>query len=204
MRWLRRLQGLAALPSGRFRLRACDELGEGSLAGLEHGIAQLPEALRARVALHAGSAGSHAGLVAGSDLVIADPPRKGLDPALEHALLATPPDRFVYVSCDIESFLRDAAALEPALQLTLIEAYDLFPHTEHLETLAVNNSYAQDDWVRWGSSTQARASTLRGHELRFGWALDPKINVLVRAYVAHALTTVEDGKRVRVDFNYAF
>jgi Putative porin len=74
----------------------------------------------------------------------------------------------------------------------------------HLETLAVNNSYSQDDWVRWGSSTQTRASNLRGHELRFGWAFDRKINVLIRAYMAHALTTVEDGKRARVDFNYRF
>jgi tRNA/tmRNA/rRNA uracil-C5-methylase (TrmA/RlmC/RlmD family) len=114
-----------------------NELGEGSLAGLEQGIAALPDAQRARTSLHAGSAGSHAGLVADSDFVIADPPRKGLDPALSSALLATPPEHFAYVSCDIDSFLRDAAALQPALRLLSLDAYDLFPHTEHLETLAL-------------------------------------------------------------------
>jgi 23S rRNA (uracil1939-C5)-methyltransferase len=114
-----------------------NELGAGSLAGLELGIAALPAELQPRVELLAGSAGSHAGLVADSDLVIADPPRKGLDAALKSALLAAPPERFVYVSCDVDTFLRDAAELNSALELTLLEAYDLFPHTEHLETLAV-------------------------------------------------------------------
>jgi tRNA/tmRNA/rRNA uracil-C5-methylase (TrmA/RlmC/RlmD family) len=118
------------------RLRL-NELGEGSLAGLEQGIAALPDALRARTSLHAGSAGSHAELVADSDFVIADPPRKGLDPALTSALLAAPPERFTYVSCDVDSFLRDVALLEPALRLVSLDAYDLFPHTEHLETLAL-------------------------------------------------------------------
>ncbi len=74
----------------------------------------------------------------------------------------------------------------------------------HIETFAVNNSYAQDDWVRWGNATQVRASDMKGHELRFGWAFDPKINLLARLYVAEAITSVEDGKRLRIDFNYQF
>lgn len=37
-----------------------------------------------------------------------------------------------------------------------------------IETLAVHSSYAQDDWMRWGSATQTRASDLHGHELRLG------------------------------------
>jgi len=127
--------GLATSPNvTHLRL---NELGEGSLAGLTLGIADLPEAARAKVSLHAGSAGQHAHLVPESDLVIADPPRKGLDPALKSQLLATPPERFIYVSCDIHSFTRDSADLAPRLRLVGLEAYDLFPHTEHLETLAV-------------------------------------------------------------------
>jgi hypothetical protein len=73
-----------------------------------------------------------------------------------------------------------------------------------IETFAVNNSYSQDDWVRWGSATQTRASDMQGHEVRFGWAFDPKMNLMARLYIAEAITTVEDGKRFRVDFNYKF
>lgn len=114
-----------------------NELGEGSLSGLAHGIAALPPERGAKTSVHAGPAGAHAGLVVDSDAVIADPPRKGLDPELKAALVATPPARFVYVSCDVDSLLRDADELAPALSLTRVDAYDLFPHTEHLETLAV-------------------------------------------------------------------
>jgi tRNA/tmRNA/rRNA uracil-C5-methylase (TrmA/RlmC/RlmD family) len=114
-----------------------NELGEGSLAGLTRGVAELPPEQRERVSIHRGSAADHAELVASSDLVIADPPRKGLDPELLNALVRHPPPRFAYVSCDIASLERDAAALLGPLRLTALEAYDLFPHTEHLETLAV-------------------------------------------------------------------
>ena len=44
MHWLRRLQGLTALPSGRVRLRACDELGEGS-----HAVGQVRVVNRGRI-----------------------------------------------------------------------------------------------------------------------------------------------------------
>jgi 23S rRNA (uracil1939-C5)-methyltransferase len=114
-----------------------NELGEGSLAGLTHGVDALPTALRSKVTLHAGHAASHAGLIAESDFVIADPPRKGLDAELRSALVESPPERFAYVSCDIDSFERDAAELLGAFRLVTLEAFDLFPHTEHLETLAV-------------------------------------------------------------------
>lgn len=114
-----------------------NELSPGSLEGLARGVADLPDAERAKTRVHPGSAGDHAGLVATSDFVIADPPRKGLDPALLRALITTPPPRFAYVSCDVGSFERDAEQLLPSFQLRELEAYDLFPHTEHLETLAV-------------------------------------------------------------------
>jgi 23S rRNA (uracil1939-C5)-methyltransferase len=114
-----------------------NELGEGSLAGLRRGVDLLPLDQRSTVVIHPGPAGAHAGLIAKSDFVIADPPRKGLDPELLRALVAAPPRRFAYVSCDIDSFERDARELSTALGLRSLAAYDLFPHTEHLETVAV-------------------------------------------------------------------
>lgn len=114
-----------------------NELGEGSLLGLERGIAELPAAQRSAISVHRGSAAQHTELVADSDFVIADPPRKGLDPELTSALVSHPPERFAYVSCDVASLERDAAALLESFRLSVLEAYDLFPHTEHIETLAV-------------------------------------------------------------------
>ncbi|MEM7356509.1 MAG: putative porin, partial [Acidobacteriota bacterium] len=72
----------------------------------------------------------------------------------------------------------------------------------HIEALAVSSSYAGDDWVRWGSATQTRASDLKGHELRFVKDLGPGQNLVLRLFLAEAITTGEDGNRLRIDWNY--
>jgi len=74
----------------------------------------------------------------------------------------------------------------------------------HIEKFAVNSSYAQDDWIRWGSATEARGSDLKGHELRFAYALGKVSNFVLRLYLAEAITSVEDGNRFRADYNRKF
>ncbi len=72
----------------------------------------------------------------------------------------------------------------------------------HIETLAVNNSYSQDDWVRWGSlSGQTRGSNIKGHEFRFVYNLGERTNLVARLYVVEAVNGMEDGKRFRLDLN---
>lgn len=114
-----------------------NELAEGSLEGLRRGVEALPALTRGKLAIYAGPAGEHAARIEHKDLVIADPPRKGLDTALVQVLCAAPPSRLAYVSCDLDSFERDAGVLATAFRLTRLAAYDLFPHTEHLEVLGV-------------------------------------------------------------------
>jgi 23S rRNA (uracil1939-C5)-methyltransferase len=71
-------------------------------------------------------------------VVIADPPRKGLDPELTEYLGERPPERFVYVSCGLESLLHDTAQLTSRgrLRLRALNAFNLLPFTEHVETVA--------------------------------------------------------------------
>ena len=74
---------------------------------------------------------------AGAQIVIADPPRKGLDPELVEYLGGDPPDQFIYISCSLESFLRDTAQLTSGkLRLVRLTAFDLMPFTEHVELVA--------------------------------------------------------------------
>ena len=73
-----------------------------------------------------------------------------------------------------------------------------------IEELAVNNSFSQDDWMRWGSATQTRSSNFKGHEVRFAYGLAKQLTLVARLYIVEALTTIEDGNRLRVDFNYKF
>jgi hypothetical protein len=73
-----------------------------------------------------------------------------------------------------------------------------------IETFAVNSSYAQDDWVRWGSATETRATNMKGHELRGAYAFSGSANLVARLYLVDAITTIEDGNRFRIDFNFKF
>ncbi len=73
-----------------------------------------------------------------------------------------------------------------------------------IETLAVHASYAQDDWIRWGSATQTDAGDFQGHELRFAYAPASNMNLVARLYLVEAITSVQDGNRFRLDFNYRF
>ncbi len=115
-----------------------NEVGPHSLRGLELGVAGLEPADRARVAVAPGPAGAARHIARGVDVVIADPPRRGLDPGFMGQLLEEPPARFIYVSCGLASFLEDAARLHSAGKLRLVglTAFNLAPFTEHVETVA--------------------------------------------------------------------
>jgi 23S rRNA (uracil1939-C5)-methyltransferase len=113
------------------------ESAPDAVRGLALGLAARPAAERARARVVAAPAEEALVALAGADLVIADPPRKGLDPAVVAALAAARPERFVLVSCDLDAFERDAEALARAgLRLAELVAVDLFPNTRHVETLA--------------------------------------------------------------------
>jgi 23S rRNA (uracil1939-C5)-methyltransferase len=115
-----------------------NEVSPHSLHGLELGLAQLNSVERAKISLVPGPAGAARLAASGSDVVLADPPRKGLDPELIDYLAEHPPERFVYVSCGLESFLKDTARLvsKAKLRLGALTAFNLLPFTEHVETVA--------------------------------------------------------------------
>jgi 23S rRNA (uracil1939-C5)-methyltransferase len=71
-----------------------------------------------------------------ADLVVLNPPRTGLAQEVTDALLATPPPRIIYVSCDPATLARDVRRLAPAYALRSIRCFDLFPQTAHVETVA--------------------------------------------------------------------
>ncbi len=71
-------------------------------------------------------------------VVVANPPRAGLDGAVAAALRAERPQRLVYVSCDPATLARDLSRLgaEPS-HLSEVRCFDMFPQTGHVETLVV-------------------------------------------------------------------
>jgi tRNA/tmRNA/rRNA uracil-C5-methylase (TrmA/RlmC/RlmD family) len=123
---------------GSVRELRMNEVSPHSLQGLEFGLAALDAADRAKVAVIPGPAGALCVAAAGAEVVIANPPRKGLDPELTEYLSAQPPERLLYVSCGLESFLNDAARLTArgGLRLAALTAFNLLPNTLHVETVA--------------------------------------------------------------------
>jgi tRNA/tmRNA/rRNA uracil-C5-methylase (TrmA/RlmC/RlmD family) len=70
--------------------------------------------------------------------IVVDPPRTGLSKEATEAILRHDARRIVYVSCDAPTLARDARRLlDAAHRLTSLRAFDLFPNTPHVETLAV-------------------------------------------------------------------
>jgi 23S rRNA (uracil1939-C5)-methyltransferase len=72
------------------------------------------------------------------DLVVLDPPRTGVTSDALTGLLSWSAPRIVYVSCDPPTLARDAKQLiDGGYTLTSVDAFDLFPNTAHIETVAL-------------------------------------------------------------------
>lgn len=83
-------------------------------------------------------------VVSRGDVVVVDPPRTGLSTGALTTLAAARPSRIVYVSCDAATLARDLARLMVAgFRLGALEAFDLFPMTEHQELVAILDDTSQ-------------------------------------------------------------
>lgn len=72
------------------------------------------------------------------DVICVDPPRKGLAPDVPDILADMAPERIVYVSCDPATLARDVKRLgERGYTVKCAEAVDLFPRTQHVETVVL-------------------------------------------------------------------
>ena len=72
------------------------------------------------------------------DVVVVDPPRKGLSADVIAALDKMSPRRLVYISCDPATLARDVALLkEKNYSLHFAQAVDMFPRTAHIETVCL-------------------------------------------------------------------
>jgi tRNA/tmRNA/rRNA uracil-C5-methylase (TrmA/RlmC/RlmD family) len=72
------------------------------------------------------------------ECVVLDPPRVGIGEREAAALARLGAARIVYVSCDPATLARDLRVLlQRGYALASCQGFDLFPHTPHLEALAV-------------------------------------------------------------------
>ena len=73
-----------------------------------------------------------------SDVIVLDPPREGAGKEVVVAMAVLKPRAIVYVACDPAALARDTTYLsEAGYEITKIRAFDLFPMTHHIETVAL-------------------------------------------------------------------
>ena len=72
------------------------------------------------------------------DVVVVDPPRKGMYEDAINAVASMGPERIVYVSCDPATLARDILRFEClGYKLKAATAVDMFPKTKHVESVAL-------------------------------------------------------------------
>lgn len=71
------------------------------------------------------------------DVILVDPPRKGLDKISINNILKVKPRRVIYISCNPASLVRDLKLLEEEYEIKVIQPFDMFCFTSHVECVCV-------------------------------------------------------------------
>ena len=71
------------------------------------------------------------------DIVMVDPPRKGLDNKSIDNIIKIQPKKVVYISCNPATLVRDLAKFEKIYEIKSIKPVDMFPFTSHVEVCAL-------------------------------------------------------------------
>ncbi|WP_213156170.1 23S rRNA (uracil(1939)-C(5))-methyltransferase RlmD [Neochlamydia sp. AcF65] len=71
-----------------------------------------------------------------ADIIILNPPRQGITPTVGAEILRRCPQEIIYVSCMPSTLARDLSFIcVKGYKISLIQPYDMFPQTSHVETL---------------------------------------------------------------------
>ncbi|MEN8229683.1 MAG: 23S rRNA (uracil(1939)-C(5))-methyltransferase RlmD [Bacteroidota bacterium] len=71
------------------------------------------------------------------EVIITDPPRAGMHARVVEQILKIAPSRIVYVSCNPATQARDVELLGHSYEVKKIQPVDMFPHTHHVENIAL-------------------------------------------------------------------
>ena len=71
------------------------------------------------------------------DVVVVDPPREGMHPAVVAELVRIRAPKLVYVSCNPSTQARDIQMLSEAYEVATVQGVDMFPQTFHVESVVL-------------------------------------------------------------------
>ena len=112
------------------------DLVEGSKSATGDALRNFAE--RTNVGIHTGDVEKILPRFSKADVIILDPPREGAGKNVVQSMVSLKPRAIVYVACDPAALARDSAYLESSgYTLADIRAFDLFPMTQHIESVAL-------------------------------------------------------------------
>ena len=71
------------------------------------------------------------------NVVFVDPPRKGLDKCTIENIINLKSEKFIYISCNPATLVRDLKEFEELYEIKEIQPVDMFPYTSHVECCSV-------------------------------------------------------------------
>ena len=71
------------------------------------------------------------------DVIIVDPPRRGLDEKTIQNIMKLKTGRVVYISCNPATMVRDLKMMEEMYEVVEVQPVDMFPFTSHIENIAI-------------------------------------------------------------------
>jgi tRNA/tmRNA/rRNA uracil-C5-methylase (TrmA/RlmC/RlmD family) len=112
------------------------DLVEGSKSATADALRNFADAKNVKV--HTGDVAKLLPRFTRADVIVLDPPREGAGKDVVNAMAQLNPRAIVYVACDPAALARDTTYLsEMGFETTKIRAFDLFPMTHHIETVAL-------------------------------------------------------------------
>jgi tRNA/tmRNA/rRNA uracil-C5-methylase (TrmA/RlmC/RlmD family) len=112
------------------------DLVEGSKSATGDALRNFAE--HSNVGIHTGDVEKILPRFSKADVIILDPPREGAGKNVVQSMVSLKPRAIVYVACDPAALARDNAYLESSgYALAEIRAFDLFPMTQHIESVAL-------------------------------------------------------------------
>jgi tRNA/tmRNA/rRNA uracil-C5-methylase (TrmA/RlmC/RlmD family) len=129
---------------GLFTSQFLEAIGESGRVDLVEGSkSATADAMRnfsafTNVKVHTGDVAKLLPRFAKADVIVLDPPREGAGREVVAAMVVLKPRAIIYVACDPAALARDTTYLSSAgYEISKIRAFDLFPMTHHIETVAL-------------------------------------------------------------------
>ena len=82
------------------------------------------------------------------DVIVVDPPRKGLDNTTIENIIKIKSEKVIYISCNPATLMRDLSKLEDIYNIQEIQPVDMFPFTNHVECISILSIKMGDEYEK--------------------------------------------------------